>query len=79
MATATLNLKISPRRMISAREAAGYCGLPRKSFPILCDVQPVEMPGGTRLYDMHDLDIWIDGMKQGLAANDNDILDRLIT
>lgn len=77
MTSATLNIKISPRRMLSYGEAARYCGLPAKRFPLECGVAPVAMPGGRKMYDMRDLDLWIDGMKQGVADNDNDILNRL--
>jgi hypothetical protein len=75
MATATLNVKVAPRRMLSAREAADYCGMPVKHFRADCPVNPVEMPRGLKLFDMRDLDHWLDDLKGG--ANDTDILERL--
>lgn len=77
MTSATLNIKIAPRRMLSASEAATYCGLPLKRFPVECGVTPVAMPGGRKLYDIRELDTWLDELKGGTAENDNDILDRL--
>lgn len=77
MASATLNIKISPRRMLSSGEAAAYCGLPSKQFPVICNVAPVLMPGGRRLYDLQELDIWLDGFKSGASESDHDILGRL--
>lgn len=76
MASATLNLKVTPRRMLPAKEAADYCGIPAKRFPHECSVAPVAMPGGTKLYDMQDLDAWIDSLKSG-GDIDADIVGRL--
>jgi hypothetical protein len=78
MSSATLNIKVSPRRMLTVREAAAYCGLTPKRFPLECSVSPVEMPGGAKLYDMRDLDQWIDGLKDGAPNDDDAILSRLI-
>ena len=77
MATANLNIRIVPRRMLSIKEAAEYCGLPVKGFDRKCGVSPVEMPAGIRLYDMRDLDSWIDGFKAGAGDSDDDILGKL--
>ena len=35
------------------------------------------MPGGAKLYDMRDLDGWIDGLKDGAANDDETIVRRL--
>ena len=77
MATANLNIRVVPRRMLSTKEAAEYCGLPAKGFEQRCGVPPVEMPAGVRLYDMRDLDNWIDGFKAGSRDSDDDILGKL--
>ena len=77
MTSATLNIKVSPRRMLTGREAAEYCGLPFKRFQLECTVTPVEMPGGAKLYDMRDLDEWIDGLKSEIPSDDDAILGRL--
>ncbi|MDF8353211.1 hypothetical protein [Ensifer adhaerens] len=77
MATATLNLKVSPRRMLSLKEAAEYCGLTAKRFPAECRVLPVAMPSGIRLYDMRDLDGWLDALKDGGVDSDDEILGKL--
>ncbi|MER9712855.1 hypothetical protein [Mesorhizobium sp. M0220] len=75
MTIATLNLRVAPRRMLSEREAAAYCGIPAKR--IAAAVPPIVMPGGAKLYDMHDCDAWLDGLKGGDVAADDDILGKL--
>ncbi|MEO4042137.1 hypothetical protein AAFN47_11090 [Hoeflea sp. CAU 1731] len=77
MASATLNVRLSPRRMLSTREAAEYCGLPVKLFSSECGAVPVLMPSGRKLYDMQDLDNWLDGLKSGQPNEDEAILGRL--
>jgi len=77
MAAATLNLRISPRRMLSTRDAAEYCGLPVNRFPAACGVMPVEMPNGARLYDIRDLDAWLDSLKSGDPTGDDELLGKL--
>lgn len=77
MASATLNIKVSPRRMLQLKEAAEYCGIPFKRFPVECTVIPVAMPSGEKRYDMQDLDMWIDSLKSGTSSDDDAILGRL--
>ncbi len=77
MSSATLNIKVAPRRMLSAREAADYCGLPAKHFRHDCPVSPMEMPRKKLLFDIKDLDFWIDGMKNGISADQDEIVNRL--
>lgn len=74
---ATLNIKVSPRRMLSEREAADYIGLSLKRFQGARPVAPIEMPGGVLVYDMRDLDAFIDRRKTGAADADEDILAAL--
>ena len=78
MATATLNLRISPRRMLSLTEAAEYCGLARKLFAIQCPVAPVRVANNVEKYDMQDLDTWINTLKSDRPDDSDDtILARL--
>lgn len=77
MASATLNIKVSPRRMLRTNEAADYCGISLKRFPMECTVVPVAMPNGVKLYDIQDLDAWIDSLKCGSSADDDSLLERL--
>ena len=76
MALATLNIKLPPRRIVSEREAAGYCGLQVKYFKTDCPVKPVALPRGKTAYDMQDLDRWLDTLKSG-NHEDDEILSRL--
>ena len=77
MNSATLNIKVSPRRMLTTREAADYCGLSSKRFPYECQVRPIAMPKGGFLYDMQDLDQWIDSLKSGKSILDDEIIEKL--
>lgn len=78
MAAATLNLNVVEKRMLSASEAASYCGLAAKHFKALCPVATVKMAGRFDLYDKRDLDLWIETEKTGAAnATQDAILGRL--
>ncbi|KAB0572626.1 hypothetical protein F7Q93_07340 [Brucella pituitosa] len=77
MVSATLNIKVPPRRLLKPRDAAEYCGLPVKHFMGMCTVVQIDMPNGDRLYDMHDLDAWIDALKTGGNSDDDRLLERL--
>jgi hypothetical protein len=77
MASATLNIKVTPRRMLTAGEAAVYCGMTAKKFPVVSGLRPVEMPGGRKLYDIREIDAWLDGLRDGACSTDNDIVERL--
>ena len=73
MGNATLNLRVSPRRMLNAREAAEYTGIKAAQLP----VQPVELPNGKKLYDLRDLDAFLDGLKGEGESDHEAILGRL--
>lgn len=78
MSSATLNLRVTPRRMLSEKEAAEYCGRPVARFRSACTVPPVEFPDGAKLFDMRDLDAWLDTLKgASLTATADDILAKL--
>jgi len=76
MPSATLNLRVQPYRLMTTAEAAHYCRRPVKKFQGQCPVAPVVMPDGDKLYDVQDLDKWIDGLKHD-AASDDEIIGRL--
>lgn len=77
MTTATLRLKISPRRMLTGQEAADYCGLPIKKFSNACQIKPVQLPSSDMRYDIRDLDHWLDGLKSNHPDEDDEIIERL--
>ena len=77
MASATLNIRVAPRHMLTLKEAADYCGLPVRKFPIDCHVKPVAMPSGGKVYDMRDLDAFIESIKGGDASSDDAIIAKL--
>lgn len=73
MPSATLNLRVSPRRMLTAREATEYTGLNVAQLP----VRPVALPNGRRLYDLRDLDAFLDGLKADATSDLDAIVARL--
>lgn len=78
MNSTTLNLKVSPRRILRKSEAASYCGLVPKRFELTCPVQPVAFSSTDLGYDMRDLDHWIDSLKSDHSSlSDADIIAKL--
>lgn len=77
MADAMLNIRVVKPRMLTPKMAAEYVGISQKRFPVTCPVAPIAMPGDVKLYDVHDLDKWIDDLKGGQVAADDDIIGRL--
>ncbi|WP_412057145.1 hypothetical protein [Bartonella sp. DGB2] len=63
MAVAIFEIPKTPTRLLKPKEAAIYCRLPERQFPALCPVTPLDLGNGVRLYDINDLDQWIDSMK----------------
>lgn len=76
MTAANLNIIAVQRRMLSQSEAAMYCGLPVKKFPMICSVPPTEL-GGKKLFDKKRLDQWLDELSSGETSSDDDVLGRL--
>lgn len=77
MASATLQLNIIPKRMLTKSEAAHHCGRPVKRFEAECPVAPVRFPNGDMRYDVKDLDAWLDSLKAGKSSDADDIVGRL--
>jgi hypothetical protein len=77
MADAMLNIRVVKPRMLTPKMAAEYVGISQKRFPVTCPVAPIAMPGDVKLYDVHDLDKWIDDLKGGQVAADDDIIGKL--
>lgn len=77
MPSATLNLVIVPKRMLSRAEAAQHCGRPVKRFEVECPVTPIRFPNGDPRFDIRDLDAWLDGLKGGGHDDTEAIVERL--
>jgi hypothetical protein len=77
MPTATLNLRVQPFRLLTKVEAANYCRRSVKKFERQCPVPPVQMADGDRLWDVRDLDRWIDSLKVGGLDEADAIVARL--
>ena len=70
---AVVNLHVQPFRLLKKAEAAHYCSRSIKTFEGQCPVRPIVMANGDRLWDVHDLDAWIDGLKVGATEDDEDL------
>jgi hypothetical protein len=77
MPSTTLNLHIQPFRLFTKAEAAHYCGLSTKKFESQCPVAPIEMADGNLLWDVHDLDRWIETLKSDVGDDASAIVARL--
>jgi hypothetical protein len=76
MPTATLNLTVVSKRMLTKREAAEHCGRPLKMFEVECPVSPIKFANGDLRWDVRDLDSWLDTLKTGIDDVDS-IVSRL--
>jgi hypothetical protein len=65
MASATLQITIVPKRMLTKQEAAHHCGRSVKRFEIECPCRPIAFPNGDKRFDVQDLDQWLNGVKHG--------------
>jgi hypothetical protein len=78
MTATTINLRVQPYRLLTKAEAAQYCRRSKKKFEAQCPVAPIEMPDGDQLWDVQDLDKWIDSLKSGnLDESADSIVARL--
>lgn len=76
MSSATLTVRVAPRRMLTQAEAADYVGVPTKLFAKGCSVRAVDILGQRR-FDIQDLDAWIEALKDGDVGSEDDIIARL--
>lgn len=76
MPTTNLNITVIERRLISQAEAAKYCSLPAKKFPMICRVAPIDLDG-KKLFDKKQIDRWLDELNSGAFDSDDEVLGRL--
>lgn len=74
MASAVVQINVTPIRMLTMAEGARYCGRPLTRFKIECPVQPVRYGNGDMRYDVQDLDVWLTGLKAGTSDYDVDAI-----
>jgi hypothetical protein len=77
MAVATVNLRVQPYRLLTKSEAAHYCRRPVRKFEAQCPVRPIRMVDGDLLWDVADLDRWIDSLKVDEHASADALIARL--
>jgi len=65
-------------RLLTKGEAARYCRLNPARFSVICPVRPIALEANKNVYDIKELDGWIDSLKKSGGANsDEDILERI--
>lgn len=80
MSSATLQINVVPKRMLTKSEAAHHCGRPVAQFQAECPCRPVKFSNGDLRYDVQDLDPWLDSLKTDGQDQDADaIVSRLGT
>jgi hypothetical protein len=77
MASATLQISVIPKRILTKSEAAHHCGRSVKRFDIECPCAPIKFPNGDIRFDVQDLDRWLDTVKAGADHHADDIVARL--
>jgi hypothetical protein len=74
MASATLQINIIPKRMLSKSEAAHHCGRSITRFVVECPVHPIRFSNGDLRWDVRDLDRWLDILKADAGDHDADAI-----
>jgi hypothetical protein len=78
MPSATLQLNIIPKRMLTKSEAAHHCGRSVKRFDVESPVHPLRFPNGDLRWDVQDLDAWLNSLKAGAGDHEAaDVIARL--
>ncbi|HEV7909751.1 MAG TPA: hypothetical protein VGP28_01380 [Methylocella sp.] len=77
MAVTTINLRVAPYRLFTKAEAAHYCRRSPAKFEAQCPVTQIIMADGDRLWDVLDLDKWIDSLKEPKSSDADAIVARL--
>jgi len=66
-----------PVRLLALDAAARYCGLKPRSFKHICPVRPVEIAHRTLVWDIVQLDAWIDEVQTGKAVDLDSLFNAL--
>jgi hypothetical protein len=77
MSSATLQITVVPKRMLTYSEAAHHCGRSVIRFKAECPCSPVRFPNGDQRFDVQDLDTWINSLKAGMNDGAEAIVARL--
>jgi len=72
----TKPLPLPTRRLLTAEEAAGYCGVSVGSLRSHIKVPPVKIGNSVR-YDVRALDRWLDGQTETVPQTAEDWLGKL--
>lgn len=67
---AVINMEAKPLRLLTREQAASYCNLTISKFLFVCPCRPVEITERLQLWDIHDLDVWIDSLKTNDLCDD---------
>lgn len=56
-------MNVEYKRFLTEREAATYGGFSLTEFRRDCPVRPIERAQGRKVFDVSELDTWLDGTK----------------
>lgn len=71
-----LALPLPAKRLLTAKEAAAYCGVSVNTMKAYVKVMPVKIGNCVR-YDVQELDRWLDGQRQSEPLTGDDWLGML--
>ena len=77
MSSATLQITLVTKRMLTHSEAARHCGRSVIRFKAECPCSLVRFPNGDQRFDVQDLDTWINSLKAGMNDGAEAIVARL--
>jgi hypothetical protein len=77
MSSATLQITVVPKRMLTCSESAHHCGRSVIRFKAECPCSPVRFPNGDQRFDVQDLDAWLNSLKAGGNQDAEAIVARL--
>ena len=78
MSSTMVQINVVPIRMLTMAEAARHCGRSLTRFKVECPVDPIKFSNGDLRWDVQDLDVWINSLKDGAGDHDADaIIEKL--
>ncbi len=77
MSSATLQITIVHKRMLTRSEAARHCGGSVIRCKAECPCSLVRFPNGDQRFDVQDLDAWLNSLKAGGDQDAEAIVARL--
>jgi len=74
MPALTIDIPTIPTRLLNKKEAARYCRINPARFSVLCPVRPFGIEKNRMVYDIQELNRWIDSLKSGKDSDSDEAL-----